>query len=135
MTYKFLRHTADVKFNASGKTLNKCFSDSAIAMFKAMYPDDIESKIKKTIKVKGKDLESLLYNFLEELLVLLDSKDFFVSKVDVKVNEDDFSLVAKVLGDKTSNYSISLQVKAVTYNEMSVRKTKGLWRSVVVLDV
>ena len=33
------------------------------------------------------------------------------------------------------NYDISLQVKAVTYNEMSVQKIKENWVCQVVLDV
>jgi len=135
MNYKFLKHTADVKFKAYGKNLNECFSNSAIAMFKAMYPDKVKNSLEKNIKIKGKDLESLLYAFLEKLLILLDGKNFFVSKVIVKINEKDFSLVAKVIGDKSSNYPISLQVKAVTYNEMVIKKIKGQWVSQVVLDV
>jgi len=135
MRYKFLSHTADVKFRAYGKDLNKCFANSAVAMFKAMYPGRVNRKIKKVVEVKGKDLESLLYNFLEELLVLLDSKDFFVSRADVKVDWENFNLVARIEGDRVSNYSVSLQVKAVTYNEMFVKKVKGMWVSQVVLDV
>ena len=66
MKYKFLKHTADVKFRAYGKTLNECFENSALAMFDSMYPEKIKSVKSKNIRVKGKDLESLLYNFLEK---------------------------------------------------------------------
>jgi len=135
MNYKFLKHTADVKFRAFGKTLNKSFENSAIAMFKAMFDKRVKTKVKKQIKVNGKDLENLLYNFLEDLIVLLDSVDFFLSKVKVKINEKDMSLVASVEGDKAHNYPISLQVKAVTYNNMFVKKIKGQWVCQVVLDV
>tara|TARA_Y100000034_G_C6588499_1_gene255562 strand:- start:138 stop:440 length:303 start_codon:yes stop_codon:yes gene_type:complete len=100
-----------------------------------MYPDKINRKVKKSVSVEGKDLENLLYNFLEELLVLMDSEGFFVSGVKVRINEKELSLVAEVEGDDVSSYDISLQVKAVTYNEMIVKKAKGIFMCQVVLDV
>jgi SHS2 domain-containing protein len=93
--------------------------------------------LKKKIKVNGKDMESLLYNFLEELLFLMDSKNFFLSKAKVKIDEKsgEHELTAELYGDKAGNYSISLDVKAVTYNSMFVRREKGKWICQVVIDV
>ena len=135
MKYEFIKHTADVKFQAFGNTLNKAFENSAIAMFKVMYPKRIKSKVKKKIKVKGNDLENLLYNLLEELIILLDSKNFFLSKISVKINNDKNELTALLYGDNSKNYDANLEVKAVTYNEMFVKKIKNIWTCQVVLDV
>jgi len=133
--YKFLQHTADVKFRAYGKTLNTAFANSGIAVFKTMYAGNVKPVKKIKINVKGKDLESLLYNFLEELIVLLDSKDFFLSKAKVKINEKTFTLSAEVFGDNAKNYPANLEVKAITYNEMFVKKIKDIWVCQVVVDV
>ncbi len=141
MKYKFLKHTADIKFQAFGKTLEKSFENSALAMSNSMYEQKVKSKLKKKINVSGKNLESLLYNFLEELLFLLDSKGFFVSKIKVKIRENknkeknQTELSAEVFGDDAKNYKIGLDVKAVTYNEMFVKKINGLWVCQVVIDV
>lgn len=135
MKYEFLKHTADVKFRAYGRTKNKAFENSAIAMFKTMFPGKIKRNKKKEIKIKGKDLESLLYGFLEELIVLLDSKNFFLSKVKVKIDDKEFKLKAILEGDNSHNYEANSIVKAVTYNSMFVRKLKGKWVCQVVLDV
>ncbi len=140
MEYKFLEHTADVKFQAFGKTLEEVFINSAKAMFNTMYSEseDIKEKIKKKIKVEGKDKESLLYNFLEELLFLLDSENFFFAraeKIKIKQNKTKYELEAEVSGDNASNYKISLDVKAVTYNEMFVRQQGDKFICQVVLDV
>ncbi len=135
MKYKFLPHTADIKFQAYGKTLGESFENSALAMFNAMYKEKIKSKIKKTVKVKGKDFESLLYNFLESLLILLDSKNFFLSKAKVKINKEKLELTAELEGDNARDYSIGLDVKAITYNNMFVKKEKGKWVCQVVVDV
>ena len=135
MNYEFLKHTADIKFKAYGSNINIAFQNSAIAMFKAMYHGNVKSVLTKKIKVKGKDLESLLYNFLEELVVLLDTRDFFLSKSKIKIDEKKFTLEATLYGDNAKNYETNLEVKAITYNEMFVRKIKNIWTCQVVLDV
>jgi len=135
MKFKFLKHTADVKFQSFGRSLNEAFENAALAMFMTMYKGKVKAKEKKKIKVKGKDLESLLYNFLEELLFLLDSEGFFLSSVIVKIDEKKLELEAEVMGDEARNYEISLDVKAVTYNEMFVKKIKDNFVCQVVLDV
>lgn len=137
--FKFLEHTADIKFQSYGKTLEKAFENAAKAMFKAMYEGKVKSKEKRKIKIMGKDRESLLYNLLEELLFLLDSENFFLSDVKVKINKEKtgrlYKLKADLTGDKAGNYQISLDVKAATYNEMFVKQEKGRWVCQVVLDV
>ncbi len=135
MKFKFLKHTADVKFRAYGKTLSEAFENSAAAMFNSMYRGKVNSKLKKKINVSGRDLESLLYNFLEELLFLVDSENFFVSKTKIKIDEKNFKLEAELLGDELLNYEISIDIKAITYNEMFVKKENGKWVCQVVVDV
>ena len=76
--FKFLEHTADIKFQAFGKTMEEVFSNSALAMTNAMFDGKVKSNVSKKIKVNGKDNERLLFEFLEELLVLLDSEDFIL---------------------------------------------------------
>lgn len=161
--FKFLKHTADIKFQAFGNSVEKVFENSALAMFNAMCDERIEKKKKVKIKVKGKDFESLLYNFLEEFLFLFDTKGFFLSIIEgLEISKDisdkknlvnrkqegwakkselvsekggHLKLKAEVWGDNIKNYKTNLDVKAVTYNEMFVKNTDGKWIAQVVLDV
>ncbi len=137
MKFKFLEHTADIKFRAFGKTLEEAFKNSALALVNIMYKGKIESNIKKKIEVKGKDKEALLYNFLEEFLFLLDSENFLLSdikKIKIKKNKE-YSLEAEILGDNVKNYETGLDIKAITYNEMFVKKEKNKFICQVVVDV
>lgn len=134
MKFKFLEHTADIKFQAFGKSLEEVFENSALAMFNAMFDGKVKKTQRFNVKAEGKDNENLLYNFLEELIVLFDGKQFFLSGVE-KIKIKDGKLQAEVVGDKAENYKISLDVKAITYSEMFVKKQKGKWVAQVVLDV
>ena len=131
--FKFFEHTADVKFRAYGKTLDKAFENAALAMFHAMYKGKIAKKTKIKIKVKGNDKESMLYNFLEELLFLLDTKSFFLSSVKIKITDN--KLESELFGDNSKNYKVMTDVKAVTYNEMFIKHEKNKWVVQVVVDV
>ncbi|MFQ5531366.1 MAG: archease [Candidatus Nanoarchaeia archaeon] len=134
--FKFLEHTADIKFQAFGKSLNEVFKNSALAMKEAITEKKVKSVEETKISVKGKDLESLLYNFLEELIYLLDAKNFLLGKVkNIKVNEKKYKLTATLIGDKASNYIFSNLVKAVTYNNMLIKKKGKFFTAQVVLDV
>jgi SHS2 domain-containing protein len=140
MKYKFLEHTADIKFQAYGKNLKECFSNAAYALSELIKGDiKIKAKIKKRIAIEGKDKESLLYSFLEEFLFFLDANDFLMSKIEM-IKIDGKKLKAEISGDKASNYKFTNDVKAITYNEMFVKqedkgKDKGLWVCQVVADV
>lgn len=138
--YKFLEHTADVKFQAFGNTVEKAFENSALALKDSMIGSRI--KVKETqeekIKAKGKDFESLLYSYLEQILYMLEAGDFLLSEVKhIKINKKTktLRLTAVALGDRASNYKFVNQVKAITYNEMFVNKAKTGWKTQVVLDV
>ena len=133
--FRYLPHTADIQFQAFGNTLEEVFANSALAMFNAMSTSKVKEKLKRKISVSGKDNEALLYNFLEELLFLFDSEHFFLSKVG-KMRIENGMLRAEVIGDKAGKYSIRIDVKAITYNNMVVKKLKqDLYVAQVVLDV
>jgi len=133
MKYKFLEHTADVKFQAFGKTLEEAFENAALAVAKIMTDNKISPKIQKKIKISGNDKKSLLYNLLEELLFLIDTKNFLLSKIKklkIKNNE----LTAILIGDTNiKKYEVKTHIKAVTYNDMLVKEKP--FKVQVVLDI
>ncbi|MEK6844628.1 MAG: archease [Nanoarchaeota archaeon] len=134
--FKFLEHTADIKFQAFGNSLKKVFENSALALFNIVYDLKIKDKKKFKIYAKGRDLESLMYNFLEEILVLIDSKNFLPSKIiNFKLDKKNLKIRAEIIGDDAKNYNISEHVKAITYNEMFIKKIRGRWVSQIVLDI
>lgn len=136
MKYRFLEHTADIKFVAFGKSLEKAFKNSALALKESMLKKRVRRKIKREIIVKGDNLENLLYNFLEEILFLFDSENFLSGKVKkLKINEENLTLRAILLGDFSNNYTFNSHIKAITYHGMKIKKIKKSYLCYVVLDV
>jgi len=140
MKYKLLEHTADIKFQAFGKTLEEAFSNAAIAMFDVIVKTEkIEKNITKKVETESGDKESLLYKWLEELLYLLDTEFFMLNSVKtmkIKKEGKKYVLKAEVTGDTFKDkYELYGAVKAVTYNEMFVKEEKGKAIVQVVLDI
>jgi len=137
--FKFLEHTADVKFQAIGKTLEEAFENCSLALKETITKKDkikIKDRIKKEIFIEGRDFENLLYNFLEQILYLMDAEDFLTSKIKkLNIDKKKLKLEAVLVGDDFSKYKLSNDVKAVTYNKMFVKKIKSQWVCQVVLDV
>ncbi len=138
----FLDHTADIKFQAYGKSLEEVFENSAYATLSAIYSGKkkVDKKQLKGIKIKGKDLRSLLYNFLEEIIYLIDSEEFLTGDIDglkiVKEKTGHFILKCKLWGDSSQKYKDLDHIKSVTYSEMIVEEDKNKnWIIQVVLDV
>ena len=135
MEYKFLEHKADAKFQAFGKTLEEAFSNAALAMFSIMTKTGkIKPKIEKKIVVDGIDQKSLLSNFLEKILFLLDTEGFLLNKVK-KIKIEKNKLNAILIGDGINSYELFGEVKAVTYNEMFIKKEKEKYIVQVVVDM
>ena len=144
--FKFLEHTADIKFQAFGDSLEECFANAGLALREVFYKGSVEAVEKKVVKVKGRDRESLLYEFLEEFLYLIDVGGFLVGKIEnvkisgvPKLKEGkkiyDWVLTADVLGDALENYDIEGEVKAITYNDMFVRQDRGRGKARFVCQV
>jgi len=144
--FEYLEHTADVKFKAYGETLEQAFSNAALALATVITePKKIKPIKKEKIKViaKGEDLKALLYKFLEELLVLLDSKSFLLHSVEkIKIDEKNLILEAELTGDKVKeSYEQKMHVKAVTYAEMDIKiikdkkSNRSSYELTVVIDI
>lgn len=138
MRYKYLEHTADAKFQAYGKDLEEGFVNAALAMFNILFePEKVSPVIRKEIKIKAKKKESLLYDFLEELLFLLDSEGFILNKVEnLKITKNEkYSLECVIYGDMHDDYDVKGNIKSITYNDMFIKEEEGKVILQVVVDI
>jgi len=129
--------TADVCFVAYGKNLNELFSNSALAMFEVMInTKQVKSKIERKVRVNGTDLQSLMFSWLNELLVFVDSENIAFSDFKAEVDEKNFTLNAVCKGEKinTKKHETRTAVKACTYHQMKIEKNK-IWKTQVILDI
>jgi SHS2 domain-containing protein len=130
--------TADVAFIAYGKDLNELFANAALAMFEVMIDTKkVERKIEEMVSIDGYDLESLMFNWLNELLYISDSKNLAFSYFDVKIDASNFKLKAICKGEEIDpkKHETRTVVKAATYHQMKIWKENETWKAQVILDI
>jgi SHS2 domain-containing protein len=129
--------TSDVAFEAYGKDLNELFKNSALAMFEVIVnTKQIEPKVERKVSLEGNDLQSLMFNWLNELLIFVDSENLAFSQFDVKVDEKNLKLEAVCKGEEINRekHETRTHVKACTYHKMEIKKNK-IWKARVILDI
>ena len=139
MTYKYFEHTSDVIFEAYGKSLEELFVSAGLATEELMVElKTLSPNLKEKINVKGKDVEELLYNFLEELIFLKDTKLLLFKEFQIKIKEGkEYSLKAIAKGEviNRTKHELGRDVKAVTLHQFEVKKEKDKWKARVLIDI
>ncbi|MDO8642386.1 MAG: archease [Candidatus Woesearchaeota archaeon] len=137
--------TADLAFEANATTISGLFKSCAQAVAESSAsPKTIAARIKKKILLKNTDIEKLLFDFLDELIYVKDTKGMVYRKIDVSVTQNKKTKVWKatstVFGDTIDRSGKKKQdllhdLKAVTLHRFSVTKEKGIWKAFVVIDL
>lgn len=134
--YELLEHTADLKIRAYGKDLSELFSHALKGMFEICRPEvKKQSEVVRQINVSATDLEALLVEFLSQALYLSDVNDetYFRAEVKIKDKDKKKSLKGNIRGKKLER--LGLEVKAVTWHDLSVKKNNDHWEAVVLFDI
>ncbi len=138
--HKFLDHTADVFFVAKADTLPALFNECALAVEETMV-DVSRVKPKEKVKILGESatVESLLFDFLDELLFFKDYKQLVFStfEIDIKEERGKHILTCYAFGEKIdfSRHDPKVDVKAITMHEFKVEKVKEGWKAQVLIDI
>ena len=134
--FEEIPHTADWSFRAFGKNVAELFENAAFAIF-AMQGglkcvSDGAKETARAVEASGIDYESLLVNWLSELLYLQESHREIYHRFQI----DELSptaLRAQVFG--TPYRQLDKLIKAVTYHNLKIEQTPNGWEAVVVVDV
>jgi protein archease len=133
--FEEIPHTADWSFRAFGKDLVELFENAAFAMFALQGADmggDPDDETTRRVQASGIDYESLLVNWLSELLYLQESHHEIYQRFQI----DELSptaLRAQVIG--TPYRKLDKLIKAVTYHNLKIEQTPNGWEAVMVVDV
>lgn len=132
-----LGHTADVGFEAFGRTREEVFANAARALIDLIVDaGTVEPAAALRIEVEAPDGPSLLVNWLSEVLYLYDAEHWLWRDFDVK-HATERSLQAVARGEKfdPARHRIKLMVKAITYHQLALEKTADGWRAQVYVDI
>jgi len=114
---------------ASGTTLEEAFCEAAKGAFEVVIPwQQVKDKLAFPVKISAKRLMSLLYEFIEQIIILQDTKGFLlhaVHNMTILQQGDEFHLTCTLVGDKGEEYDTHSAIKSMTYSDMLIKEEKG----------
>jgi SHS2 domain-containing protein len=89
--YEYLNHTADIQLHAYGEDLTGALENLALAMFNYMasldgveIDEEFSTVVASKIIAKGHDLQSMVFNFLDEWLFVFHSTYFIAKYIEIE---------------------------------------------------
>jgi SHS2 domain-containing protein len=128
-----VEHTADWAIRVRGKTLSELFINVAIGMYSLVVDLPLrKADIERMVEVEGVDPETLLINWLNELLYHTEMDNEVFSEFEMECFEAT-CLRATVRG--CSTHQLKKQIKAATFNDLCIIPTENGYEATVVFDV
>jgi SHS2 domain-containing protein len=125
--FELIEYTADVGIKADGKDLAQAFSNVAAGMFSLIVdPESIEEAGGAEVEVAAPDRETLLVDWLNELIFLFETERWLFKRFNIDtLNEH--SLKATCYGEKIdkTRHELKREIKSATYHRLKIERLPG----------
>jgi len=135
--YEFVEHTADMAVRVYGDSLDRLMVHAAEALFEVIGPpEDTPKEVRLEVKLEADNLEHLFHDWLAELNYLHLTRHEIYHTFEIH-RVDERRLEATIAGQPISSSAspVELEIKAVTYHQLEVKKTDLGWEAFVIFDI
>jgi SHS2 domain-containing protein len=120
--FELTNHTADIGIIAYGTDIKEAFINAAKGLFSLITElDDIKEVTHRDIILTSSDEESLLVEWLNELIYFFDADNIIFKRFEInQINQT--QLKARAYGEEVDNskHAIKRGVKAATYHMLKI---------------
>jgi SHS2 domain-containing protein len=135
MSFVEVSHTADVKIHATAPTLETLFSEAFAALMQVLYGPDRKGGSKREITLDAEDHESLLRDFLSEVLFIAEVDGLVFSGTDIHIAG--CHLVAALDGEPfdRNRHALGTEVKGISFSGLVITHDANGYMLDIVFDV
>lgn len=148
--FEFIDHTADILFRCEAGSLERLFVQAGLAIGETTTRlNTIEEIEERLITGKNKNLEYLLFDFLDDLLFYKDTEFLIFKRFEIKINkkklennQGEYELTCKATGEKLQEgkHERTIDIKAITMHMFEVKKVSSgdeeeKWSCQVLVDI
>ena len=135
MSFVEVSHTADVKIRATAPTLETLFSEAFAALMQVLYGPDRTGGKKREIILDAEDHESLLRDFLSEVLFIAEVDGLVFSGAVIHIKG--CHLVAVLDGEPFDRcrHARGTEVKGISYSGLAITHDANGYMLDIVFDV
>ena len=138
--FHYIEHVSDAMVEAYGRTLSEVFANSARALVNIVCDlSRIDLNKSVIIETEGFDQISLLYNWLEKVLLTLLVDNIALANFDLKIEQSkgNYNLFSTCRGEAFSEqkHHYKVEVKAITYHEMKISRRNDMFIVKFLVDL
>jgi SHS2 domain-containing protein len=126
MSYKTLEHATDAIIEVTANNLKEAFQIAGISVIDTILDSSkVEENSSRNLIVKGKDLRYLLYNWLEEMIILTITDGFAGKRILLEITEnEDYRINAEIFGEviDLKKHEFKVEIKSPTFHEMEIEQ-------------
>ncbi len=120
----------DAFIEVTGNTVEEAFENAGIAVVDTMIDiKSVEEKTTRKFEIKAKDLSYLLYNWLEEIIILTITEGFAIRTFSIQLTKmDGYNLVVEISGEEIDfkKHRFKLEIKSPTFHLMEIKLEKPI---------
>lgn len=135
--FEIIDHTADTGIIAYGADVKELFSNAALALFSLITDiESIEERLQHILEINSEDRDSLLVEWLNELVYLFDAEHFLFDRFEIESLSPN-QLRATCYGESIDplKHKIKMGVKAATYHMLKVDEDSNGYKAQVIFDI
>jgi SHS2 domain-containing protein len=135
--FEIIDHTADIGIIAYGTDIEELFSNAALALFSLITElESVEEKLHLDLEVSSADRDSLLVEWLNELIYFFDAKHILFNRFDIEsLTHNQLKATCHGEGFDPMKHKIKMGVKAATYHMLKLDKSGDGCKAQIILDI
>lgn len=135
MSFTELSHTADVRVRVTAATPELLFSDAFLALMQTVFGSDRRGGMARELRVESDNRESLLLDFLSEVLFICEVEGLVFLRADVSIAGN--ALTAALDGEPfdRARHSGGTEVKGISYSGLSIVQDTNGYMADILFDV
>ncbi len=130
LSYRYLEHATDAIIEVEAPTLEEAFVLAGKSVVDTILDSNrVEEKKEKTLTVTGKDLSYLLYNWLEEMIILTITDGFAAKKISLQIEKNESYKITAVLAGEDVDFEkhhFKVEIKSPTFHLMEIKQENGV---------
>jgi len=133
--YKVLPHLADIRLKITASCKEDIFKGALEGMAYIIQPDASQKSVskKEQIEIHSLDINTLLADFLNEVLAKSDIYNSIFDNIKIEKLTDD-CIKGIIKGRKVKEFS--KEIKAATFHELNITQDKKeIWKAIILFDV
>jgi SHS2 domain-containing protein len=135
--FEIIEHTADAGVRSYGETLEEAFVNIARGMTSLIVrPETIKENICREINISAPDRETLMVEWLNELIYYFDTENIVFKKFDI-VHLTSSEIKVRCFGERIDRtiHEVERGIKAATYYMLKVERNSDGYSAQAFFDI